>query len=43
MFAYEREKAVLLVYTRTPDAASYPDGLAHSIHLACSRDGVQRV
>lgn len=39
MFAYEREKAKLLVYTRQPLEASYPDGLAHSVHLACSRDG----
>lgn len=40
MFVYEREKAMLLVYTRKPCADSYPDGLAHSVHLASSRDGV---
>lgn len=40
MFVYEKGKATLLVYTRKPCAASYPDGLARSLHLACSRDGV---
>lgn len=40
MFVYEKDKAMLLAYTRKPCIASYPDGLAHSIHLACSRDGV---
>lgn len=40
MFRYDRKKAVLFAYTRKPCADSYPDGLAHSIHLAYSRDGV---
>lgn len=40
MFAYEKKTAALLVYTRKPCEDCYPDGLARSIHLACSRDGI---
>ena len=40
--AYKRNQAYLMVYTRAEDAAeeSYPDGLARSIHMAYSTDGV---
>lgn len=40
MFVYESKKATLLVYTRKPCTACYPDGLAHSVHFAVSRDGI---
>ena len=36
---YTKTKARIMVYTRETDAAQYPAGLSHSIHLACSRDG----
>ena len=40
--AYMRNKAYLMLYTREAAANedSYPDGLARSIHMAVSADGV---
>ncbi len=35
----EKSKVSLAVYTREADAASYPDGLARSVHFAISMDG----
>lgn len=35
----EKSKVSLAVYTREADAASYPDGLARSVHFAMSVDG----
>ena len=31
----------VLVYTRRPVPGEYPAGLAQSVHLACSEDGVR--
>lgn len=39
MVFYENKNARLLVYTRKEQKASYPAGLARSIHFAVSRDG----
>lgn len=36
---YASPKASLLIYTRCPDQERYPEGLAHSIHFAWSREG----
>ena len=33
----EKSKVSLAVYTREADAASYPDGLARSVHFATFR------
>lgn len=41
MVVYEEEKAKLLAYTREVSLKDYPEGLAYSVHLACSRDGEQ--
>lgn len=37
---YREKKAWIMPYTRQPREGEYPDGLAHSIHFAVSRDGV---
>lgn len=37
----EKRKTSILVYTRRPDAALYPGGLARSIHFAWSNDGIR--
>ena len=43
--AYMRKSAYLMLYTREAAANedSYPDGLARSIHMAYSTDGVNFV
>lgn len=39
MVIYEEKGARLLAYTRKALPEEYPEGLAYSVHLACSRDG----
>ena len=39
LFTDTAKKGKLLVYTRKPEEGAYGPGLAHSVHLAYSRDG----
>ena len=39
MYIYEEEKARILAYTRKASAKEYPEGLAYSVHFACSKRG----
>jgi len=39
MVVYREKKAELIVYTRGASCKEYPEGLAYSVHFACSRDG----
>lgn len=41
MVTYEEPKARLLAYTRNVSPEDYPEGLAYSVHLACSMSGEQ--
>lgn len=41
MVIYKETKARLLAYTRNVSCEDYPEGLAHSVHLAYSMDGEQ--
>lgn len=40
MVEVKEQSAYLMVYTRKVLADSYPDGLARSVHMAVSHDGV---
>ena len=37
---HQKNQTDLMVYTRRPDYKKYPNGLAHSIHMAYSYDGM---
>lgn len=39
MVEYVENRAKLIAYTRNASQRDYPEGLAYSVHFACSRDG----